>query len=71
MLKGKIGIESALTKLAAFQCRYYKQIILAAVILTLFFGYGATNLHFQGNIEKEMPKDLPVYVLQEKIVWAY
>ncbi len=67
MLKGKIGIESALTKLAAFQCRYYKQIILAAVILTLFFGYGATNLHFQGNIEKEMPEDLPVFVLQDKI----
>ncbi len=67
MLKEKIGIESALTKLAAFQCRYYKQIILAAVILTLFFGYGATNLHFQGNIEKEMPEDLPVYVLQDKI----
>jgi len=67
MLKGKIGIESALTKLAAFQCRYYKHIILAAVILTLFFGYGATNLHFQGNIEKEMPQDLPVFVLQDKI----
>ncbi len=67
MLKGKIGIESALTKLAAFQCRYYKQIILAAVILTLFLGYGATNLHFQGNIEKEMPEDLPVFVLQDKI----
>ena len=67
MLKEKIGIESALTKLAAFQCRYYKQIILTAVILTLFFGYGATNLHFQGNIEKEMPQDLPVFVLQDKI----
>ena len=67
MLKEKIGIESALTKLAAFQCRYYKQIILTAVILTLFWGYGATNLHFQGNIEKEMPQDLPVFVLQDKI----
>ena len=43
------------------------RIILAAVILTLFFGYGATNLHFQGNIEKEMPQDLPVFVLQDKI----
>ncbi|MCW3133514.1 MAG: efflux RND transporter permease subunit [Methanophagales archaeon] len=67
MLKEKIGIESALTKLAAFQCRYYKQIILASLILTLFLGYGATNLHFQGNIEKEMPQDLPVFVLQDKI----
>ncbi len=66
-LKDKISLERALTKLAAFQCRHYKQIIVASLILTLFLGYGATGLHFQGNIEKEMPEDLPVYVLQDKI----
>lgn len=66
-LKGKIGIEKALTKLAAFQCRHYKKIIVASLILTLFLVYGATSLHFQGNIEKEMPQDLPVFVLQDKI----
>ncbi len=66
-LKDKISLERALTKLAAFQCRHYKQIIVASLILTLFLGYGATGLHFQGNIEKEMPQDLPVFVLQDKI----
>ncbi len=66
-LKDKISLERALTKLADFQCRHYKQIIVASLILTLFLGYGATGLHFQGNIEKEMPQDLPVFVLQDKI----
>jgi len=66
-LKERIGIEGALTKLAAFQCRHYKKIIVASLILTVVLGYGATELHFQGNIEKEMPQDLPVFVLQEKI----
>ncbi len=66
-LKEKISIERALTKLASFQCRHYKKIIVAALILTVLLGYGATELHFQGNIAKEMPQDLPVFVLQEKI----
>jgi len=66
-LKERIGVERALTKLAAFQCRHYKKIIVAALILTVVLGYGATELHFQGNIAKEMPQDLPVFVLQEKI----
>jgi predicted RND superfamily exporter protein len=67
VLKGKISIEKALTKLASFQCRHYKKIIVASLILTVFLGYGATELQFQGNIAKEMPQDLPVFVLQEKI----
>ena len=66
-LKERIGIERALTKLASFQCRHYKKIIVAALIITVFLCYGATDLHFQGNIAKEMPQDLPVFVLQEKI----
>ncbi len=67
VLKGKISIERALTKLASLQCRHYKKIIVASLILTVFLGYGATELQFQGNIAKEMPQDLPVFVLQEKI----
>ena len=67
VLKEKIGIERVLTKLASFQCRHYKKIIVASLILTVFLGYGATELQFQGNIAKEMPQDLPVFGLQEKI----
>jgi len=66
-LKERISIEQALTKLASFQCRHYKKIIVASLILTVVLGYGATELRFQGDISKEMPEDLPVFVLQEKI----
>ena len=66
-LKDKISIEKALTHLAYFQCRHYKKIIVAALVITVFLGYGVTDLHFQGNIEKEMPQDLPVFALQDKI----
>ncbi|MCW7071211.1 MAG: MMPL family transporter [Methanophagales archaeon] len=66
-LREKISLERGLTKLAAFQCRHYKKVIVATLVLTVFLGYGATELRFQGDLEKEMPQDLPVFVLQDKI----
>lgn len=66
-LREKISLERGLTKLAAFQCRHYKKVIVATLVLTVFLGYGATGLRFQGDLEKEMPQDLPVFVLQDKI----
>lgn len=66
-LKEKIGIERALAKLAAFQCRHYKKIIVLSLLITVILGYGATGLHFQGDIAKEMPQDLPVFALQDMI----
>ncbi len=66
-LKEKIGIERALSKLAAFQCRHYKKVIVMALLITVILGYGATELQFQGDIAKEMPQDLPVFALQDMI----
>jgi predicted RND superfamily exporter protein len=67
VLREKISIEKGLTKLASIQYRHYMKIIVASLIITLFLGYGATDLHFQGNLAKEMPQNLPVFVLEEKI----
>nr|AAU83413.1 exporter of the RND superfamily [uncultured archaeon GZfos28B8] len=66
-LKEKIGIERALSKLAAFQCRHYKKVIVMSLLITVILGYGATGLQFQGDVAKEMPQDLPVFALQEMI----
>ena len=66
-LKDKISIEKALTHMAYFQCRHYKKIIVVALIITVFFAFGLTKLCFEGDIEKEMPADLPVFVLHDKI----
>ena len=66
-LKGKIGVERALEHLAAFQYRHYKSLIVAALLITVFLGYGITLLQFQGDLTKEMPQDIPVYELGEKL----
>ncbi len=66
-LKERIDIEKALEKLAYFQYRHYKKMIAVALVITVVLGYGVTKLRFQGNIEKEMPSELPVFVLQDKI----
>ena len=66
-LKEKIGIERALAKLAAFQFRHYKKIIVLSLLITVILGYGATGLQFQGDIAKEMPQHLPVFALQDMI----
>ena len=66
-LKGKISVERALELLASFQYRHYKKIIVAALIITMFLGYGMTFLQFQGDLTKEMPQDLPVFELQKKL----
>ena len=71
VLKGKISVEKALERLASFQYRHYKKIIIAALIITLFLGYGMTFLQFQGNIDKEMPQDLPVFKLEKKVKSAF
>lgn len=69
--KGKISVEKVLERLASFQYRHYKKIIIAALIITLFMGYGLAHLQFQGDIDKEMPQDLPVFKLDKKLKSAF
>ncbi|MBN1456208.1 MAG: MMPL family transporter [Methanomicrobia archaeon] len=66
-LKEKISVERALEHLAAVQFRHYKKIIVAVLLITAFMGYGLTLLQFQGDLTKEMPQDLPVYELANKL----
>ncbi|MGC9444426.1 MAG: efflux RND transporter permease subunit [Candidatus Methanospirareceae archaeon] len=66
-LKDKISVERALEHLAAVQFRHYKRIIVAVLLITAFMGYGMTLLQFQGDLTKEMPQDLPIYELANKL----
>ncbi|HDS44731.1 MAG TPA: hypothetical protein ENN68_01300 [Methanomicrobia archaeon] len=66
-LKDKIGVERALEHLASVQYRHFKQIIVIAVLFTLVLGYGMTLLQFQGDLTKEMPQDLPIFELADKL----
>ena len=50
--------------------RHYKKIIIAALIITVFLGlgyYGVTELLSQSSMGKGIPKDLPAFVLQERV----
>ncbi|NQE05467.1 hypothetical protein C5S32_06320 [ANME-1 cluster archaeon GoMg1] len=49
--------------------RYYKKIIIAALIIAVFLGlgYGVTELLSQSSMRKGIPKDLPAFVLQERV----
>ena len=49
--------------------RHYKKIIIAALIITVFLGlgYGVTELLSQSSIGMGIPKDLPAFVLQERV----
>jgi predicted RND superfamily exporter protein len=49
--------------------RHYKKIIIAALIITVFLGlgYGVTELLSQSSMGMGIPKDLPAFVLQERV----
>ena len=66
-LKNKLSLGKALERLASFQYRYYRQIIMVALLITAVMGYGMMLLQFQGDLTKEMPQDLPVYELANKL----
>ena len=70
-LKGKISVERVLERLATFQYQHYKQIIVAALLITVFLGYGMTLLQFQGDLTKEMPQDVPVFELADKLASTF
>jgi hypothetical protein len=60
-------IEKALYKLADFQFKHYKAIIIATVLITAVLAIGLTNLHMQADFTKEMPEDMPVFQLAKEV----
>jgi len=70
-LKREISVERVLERLATFQYQHYKKIIVAALLITAFLGYGMTLLQFQGDLTKEMPQDVPVFELADKLASTF
>lgn len=56
-----------LGKLGVMEYRYSKIIVIAMIILTIFFGAQATNLRFESNMMKEIPQNFDVIKTQELI----
>ena len=56
-----------LKNLARFQYKYSFLIFTITVLLTIVIGLGIQNIHLQTDISKELPQDLGVIKLQNKI----
>ncbi len=60
-------LENLLGKLAKAQKSYGIHILIFFVLFTGVMIYGATKIRFTGDISKEMPQELPIYQLNDKI----
>jgi len=60
-------IESVMERLAEFQGKHSKGIVVVALIVTLFLGVGLLNIRMETDISKELPQDLPVIELQGRV----
>ncbi len=60
-------IEGMLKKLAETQSRHYKIMFLITLIVTIILASGLTKLEIQTDMNKEMPQDLPVFKVADKV----
>ncbi len=60
-------LNDALFALSGMHLRHYKAILILAFFSTLLVGLGISNVHMQTDIKKEMPQDLPIFRLQDKV----
>lgn len=58
---------SALNGLAKIQKKFPVIIVIFALVVTLVLGYGITKVEFEGDMTKEMPQQLPIYQLNNRI----
>lgn len=60
-------IKEILRKIAELQCRYPFIILGFILIITIIIGIGAANLEIQSDFSKQQPRQLPAYVLTDRI----
>jgi len=60
-------LESLLKKLASFQMKYSVFIIIFMLFVTGFLAIGLTKISIESDIDKGMPKDLPIFKITDKI----
>jgi len=60
-------LEIYLKKLAEIQKKHTKLLAVFVILLTTILGIGLKDLSIQSDIKKEMPTELPVYKLDDRI----
>ena len=60
-------LETILESVARFQKRFTLPILIFVILITLLLGMGIKDISLQTDITKEMPQDLPIFQLNDKI----
>ena len=60
-------LQIYLTKLAQIQKKHTKILAIAVILMTIFLGIGLRDLTINSDFRKEMPKELPIFKLNDRI----
>ncbi len=60
-------LQIYLTKLAQIQKKHTKILAIAVILITIFLGIGLRDLTINSDFRKEMPKELPIFKLNDRI----
>jgi len=60
-------LQTNLTRLAQIQKKHTKMLAIAVILITIFLGIGLKDLTINSDFRKEMPKELPIFKLNDRI----
>jgi len=60
-------IKKLLEKISHTQTHHKKSILTIAIVVTLFLSFGFAQIYMQTDMMEEMPQDLPIFILNDKI----
>lgn len=60
-------LETMLESIARFQKKFALPIFIGVILITIILGVGIKDISLQTDLTKEMPQDLPVFQLNDKI----
>ncbi len=60
-------LETYLMKLAEIQKKHTKLLAVIVIILTIILGIGLKDLTINSDFRKEMPRELPIFALNDKV----
>ncbi|MDO9096768.1 MAG: hypothetical protein Q7U60_01410, partial [Candidatus Methanoperedens sp.] len=60
-------LETNLMKLAEIQKKHTKILAVIVIILTIILGIGLKDLTINSDFRKEMPRELPIFQLNDRV----
>src|SRR5450756_619160 len=60
-------LQKSLVRLAEMQRKHAKLLAVLVIIFTIVLGFGLKDLTINSDFRKEMPKDLPIFALNDRI----